>query len=255
LTEYLLHLPPGRYTAWFGTTKEEQPRTQAIELGTRDLEVELTGDEPAKAEVTIEAEGIRPEAVAALGLALYSDSDGRGMARMIPPDRVLRYSGLPAGRLRFQLLGREWDSACIDRVSVVEGARLEGGELDMLPGASARIRVGISGNCGSIDGKVYRAGHAVSGAGVVLAPRKEADHNYSFFVSDSDGSYEFRNVKPGEYTLFAVEDGSELEYSNPTAIAPYIRSGQVVRLEREAKLKVRLDLPAPDPEGKAASHP
>lgn len=247
---YTLHLTPGRYTAWFGTDKQEQPRTQTIELGTHDEEVELVGDEPAKAEVTIEAEGIGDEALGALGLAVYNASEGRAMSRMIPPGRVLKFSELPPGRLRLRLAGPGWNRACISRVSVEEGARYTGGELEVLPGASARIRVGISGKCSSIEGHVYRGGRAVSGAGVGLAPQTGADQDYRFFVSDSDGSYEFEAVKPGEYTLFVVENGSELEYANSAAIAPYLKSGQTVRVETGAQARVRLELPAP-----ASPHP
>jgi hypothetical protein len=38
--------------------------------------------------------------------------------------------------------------------------------------------------------------------------------------TNSDGSYQFRGLPPGEYSLFAVGDRADPEYANPAAISP-----------------------------------
>ena len=46
--------------------------------------------------------------------------------------------------------------------------------------------------------------------------------------SDSDGSFSLRDVVPGPYTIVAIEDGWELDWTQPGALARYLPSGTAV---------------------------
>ena len=44
--------------------------------------------------------------------------------------------------------------------------------------------------------------------------------------SDLDGTFLLRNVIPGSYTLLAIENGWDLDWSQPGVIAAYLKRGR-----------------------------
>jgi len=67
---------------------------------------------------------------------------------------------------------------------------------------------------------------------VVLVPEKPEDHPDLFRrdQSDLDGTFKVSGVVPGNYTLLAIDDGWDLEWSRPEVIARYLQSGQPIRI-------------------------
>jgi hypothetical protein len=59
--------------------------------------------------------------------------------------------------------------------------------------------------------------------------------------SDSDGSFSLRDVAPGHYTVVAIEDGWELDWAQPEALARYLPRGIGVTVSEGAGKAVRLD--------------
>ena len=248
---YSFRLVPGRYTVWTWGGDFPVAATQTIELGSSNTEIDLAQDEPANVEVLVARAGMKPAEVADLGLGLVSEDGSGASPRMIPQDGALKFPSMPPGRYRLALIGPGAEDAYIDSVSA-EGARFAKDVLDLVPGSAVRLRVAVNGNGGRVEGKVYRAGHPFPGALVVLSGDPSDQHG---FVTDSDGSFDFKCVKPGNYVIYAVEDGSELEYSNPANL----KSGQPVLVEPRKSLNLRLDLPEPakpreagKPEGRAS---
>jgi hypothetical protein len=243
---YSFRLVPGRYTVWTWGSGPPVAGTQTIELGHNDTELDLGADEPVNVEVVVGLAGLKPAEVPNLGLALVSEDGSGGNPRMIPRDGALQYSAMPPGRYRLTLIGAGAEDAYIDSVSA-EGARFAKGVLELGAGSTARLRVAVSGNGGRVEGKVYRAGRPFPGALVVLAPPGDTGNpaDSQGFISDSDGSFDYKSLKPGEYRIFAVEDGSELEYTNPASIAPHLKSARPVLVQPRESLNLRLDLPEP----------
>src|ERR1700727_394766 len=77
-------------------------------------------------------------------------------------------------------------------------------------------------------GTVTRAGKGFAGAMVVLVPNNpEVDHDlFRRDQSDLDGSFLLRGVVPGSYTLLAIENGWDLDWSQPLVIAAYLKHGR-----------------------------
>jgi hypothetical protein len=69
--------------------------------------------------------------------------------------------------------------------------------------------------------------------------------------SDSDGSFALLDVAPGEYTVVAIEDGWDLDWSNPAVIARYLPGGVAVTVKDRTnngsgnELDRRVALPGP----------
>jgi len=48
--------------------------------------------------------------------------------------------------------------------------------------------------------------------------------------SDLDGTFSLGNVVPGSYILLAIENGWDLDWSQPAAIGPYLSHGQAIQV-------------------------
>src|SRR5258708_3148345 len=80
-----------------------------------------------------------------------------------------------------------------------------------------------------------------AGAMIVLGPGDPV-HNQILFrrdQSDSDGTFTLTAV-PGKYTLLALENGWELEWSNPAMLKPYMALGESVVVEPRGKYEVKI---------------
>jgi len=81
---------------------------------------------------------------------------------------------------------------------------------------------------------------------VVLAPRKDSPDpdDYRGYISDSDGTFSYTAIRPGEYVLFAVDDW-RINYTDPAAIRSYLAAGKVVKVEARQALEVAIEVSRP----------
>jgi len=89
----------------------------------------------------------------------------------------------------------------------------------------------------TVNGVVKREGVPKGGVFVVLAPDDPMSERgmWQPNQSDSDGSFNFFHVAPGEYTVAAIEDGWTLDWSRPEVIAPYLAHGVKVIVAKGAR--------------------
>lgn len=96
-----------------------------------------------------------------------------------------------------------------------------------------------------IAGFVRLNGQGVPGAMVLLVP---ADlQGFPTLVrrdqSDSDGSFELREVLPGHYVVLALEDAWTLDWTDPATIRRFLPGGQSVTLTGNPRETLRLTSP------------
>jgi hypothetical protein len=89
------------------------------------------------------------------------------------------------------------------------------------------LAVTVSESSTQITGFARKSGKGKAGVMVVLVP---ADLTALPSLSrrdqsDSDGSFSLRNVVPGRYTVVAIEDGWQVDWSRPEVIARYLPGG------------------------------
>jgi len=120
-----------------------------------------------------------------------------------------------------------------------EGAQVRGHTITVPAAASATVALTLAPGV-EVRGVVKKAGKPFAEAMVVLVP-KDAEGNRDLFrrdQSDLDGSFSLRGVVPGSYTLVAIEDGWDLDWSRPEIIAPYRKRGQPVAISSKASAPV-----------------
>jgi uncharacterized surface anchored protein len=150
---------------------------------------------------------------------------------------------VPPGTYQIVLFARG-RSYSISGVSA-EGAEVSGHHVTIAAGSTPSISVtAISGSV-VVEGVAKRGGKAFAGAMVVLVP-KQVEGNRDLFrrdQSDLDGTFSLRNVAPGSYTLVAIENGWDLDWSQPEVISVYAKHGRAVEVSNTPGKPLRVDSP------------
>ena len=118
-----------------------------------------------------------------------------------------------------------------------EGAEVSGHTLTIAAGSSPSILLTLVSGSVEIRGTATHAGKGLAGAMVVLVPKDPAVNRDLFRrdQSDLDGTFTLRSVVPGAYTLLAIENGWDLEWSQPGVIAAYLKHGRKIEVGGQGK--------------------
>jgi carboxypeptidase family protein len=117
-----------------------------------------------------------------------------------------------------------------------EGAELTAHTLNLAAGSAASVSLTLVGGSVEVQGTAKNAGKAVAGAMVVLVP-KNPDTDHDLFrrdQSDLDGTFSLHNVVPGPYTLLAIENGWDLDWSQPGVIGAYLKRGRKIQVGNQS---------------------
>jgi hypothetical protein len=111
------------------------------------------------------------------------------------------------------------------------------GTLLKVGSESVELTVTLSETTASVIGVAQLDGKPAPGICVVLVPARPSDggEGGSLNQSDSDGSFSFPNIAPGEYMLLAIQDGWTLDWARPEVMARYLARGQRVIVAAHAK--------------------
>ena len=165
----------------------------------------------------------------------FDQVDAKGVAHL---------KNLPAGH--YEIVG--WTNTrglySISRVAI-SGGQLSGRTIEVGAGATVDAAVIFIRGQGKVDGTVVHNGKPLAGAMVVLVPEKPEDHVDLFRrdQSDLDGTFTVSAVVPGDYTLVAIENGWELDWSRPEIISAYVKRGQSIHIPDGGNAAVK----APNP--------
>jgi hypothetical protein len=174
----------------------------------------------------------------------FVDQPGRGVGfQRVSAQGEAHFSDIAPGTYDFSI-GSPGKTYSIVRVTA-EGHTTSGRTLKVAPGANLSVDVWVASGSGRIEGVVKQGDKPVAGAMVVLVP-KHPDANRDLFrrdQSDLDGTFSLQSVIPGTYTVIAIADGWDLDWSQPAVIAHYAQHGQTI--EVPAKASRPLTLPAP----------
>jgi len=142
---------------------------------------------------------------------------------------------LPAGTYEVVVFG-DRKRYSIARM-LAEGAEVSGHRLTLAPGASASASLRLLAGSVEVEGVAKKAGACFAGAMVVLVP-KDPEGNRDLFrrdQSDLDGTFSLHDVVPGSYSLLAIENGWDLDWSEPGVIAAYSKDGRGIVVSDSAK--------------------
>jgi hypothetical protein len=157
-------------------------------------------------------------------------------------------AAVPAGRWKVEV---EQSGLPLPAISVAVSGRANTRNLITVQDRAVTAVVRVSSGGMRVEGFARRGAKGVAGAMVLLVPRDPVA--FPDLVrrdqSDSDGSFAIRDAAPGEYTVVAIEDGWDLDWTRPEVIGRYLPGGLAVTVtdtrDRNGDKVIRLAGPVP----------
>ena len=117
------------------------------------------------------------------------------------------------------------------------------GLVEVEDGAEINLELEASDHVGNVRGFVKDGDKPVPGVDALLVPKFATSdyHDIHAFQTDSDGSFDFKNIRAGEYSLLAVS-ATSLEYAKADALKPYLPQARVVKVERRKTISETIPL-------------
>jgi len=222
-------IPAGKYTVFIPDDATGTPGTLAEINLTRDgQELNATSGEPLsrlKFAVHILGEGRIPER---LRLALQNGDHRVVVSSLVDANGNSQFVHIPPGKYNLLAATPSKDYSVTQITS--DGHQSSGHSLEIVPGSTIKGDVTLLSGTGTIEGFAKRAGKGFPGAMIVLVPKDAEAHGELFRrdQSDLDGSFSLATIVPGEYTIVAIENGWDLNWSQAGVIAHYLPRGRTV---------------------------
>jgi Carboxypeptidase regulatory-like domain len=183
---------------------------------------------------------------------LGEDAAPRDVSAILRDNKQRVDYGQPTGNGEMQFLnvapgsyevvvGSQMNSYGVVKV-VSEGQETSGHTLKVPAGASLSVTLTLASGSGRVEGFAKQLGKGIAGAMVVLIP-KHPEENRELFrrdQSDMDGSFLLQGVIPGTYTVIAIADGWDLDWSRAGVLAKYVGHGQTLVVPASGSHAVQL---------------
>jgi hypothetical protein len=153
------------------------------------------------------------------------------------------FQQIAAGRYEIVLGGSERPYSLAHISS--EAGTVSGHTLTVAAGSSLSASLTLASGSVEVQGIVKHAEKAVAGAMIVLVP-KAPEENRDLVrrgQSDLDGTFSLSDVVPGSYTVVAIENGWDLEWSRSNVIAVYLKRGQTIEIGNQRSQSINLAEP------------
>jgi 5-hydroxyisourate hydrolase-like protein (transthyretin family) len=239
-------VPAGRYTVRLHGSSGDEDRITEMNLTQDGQELDSSSGEPLGSltlSVKIAGEEKLPEQ---LYVTLRDARERTEGFQAVDKNGAVHFEGLPAGKYVIIAVSPGKDYLVSQISSPGSGAPgTSGSSFDLTPGASLSLSAQLAPSTTKVEGFVRRSGKPAAGVMVVLVPA-DAESNIDVFrrdQSDFDGSFTLRNVLPGSYTLIAIEDGWNVDWSVPTVLARYTPRGQKLTVGPQTQGSVSLPKP------------
>jgi hypothetical protein len=234
----IMGIPAGRYNILMGGAGASL-QMNGVDLSRDGEEVDTSAAEaPSSIKVSVRALG---EATLPARLSVGLRSGTRVFAwRPVDPKGEVASQQIAAGRYEVLVGGAEKPYSI--RHIAAEGAEISGHTLTVPAAASLSISLTLVGGSTEIQGTVKRAGKAFAGAMVLLVPKNpEVDRDlFRRDQSDLDGTFSLRGVIPGSYRVLAIENGWDLDWSQPGVIAAYLKHGRPIEIGHQGRRPIHL---------------
>jgi Carboxypeptidase regulatory-like domain len=216
-----------------------------VKVGASDVTVDIPESALAQVIAKVEIRGTsktpdRPVVV------LLSEITGRSRLSL-PADAQgqVHFGSVPAGD--YDISVGKGEILAIQSVTI-EGATETAGVLHVPETGTVNLAVIANASVAQqVNGRVVRGERPESGLLAILVPAKRWEdlQGYRFDQSDSDGTFTWRAVPPGDYLMFALEDGESADYLDAEVIRKLAPRGQPVRITMDPDQRVQVQVTSP----------
>jgi hypothetical protein len=237
-------LPPGRLNVTWTSSKGNQSvdHARTLQLG-NGLEVDPS-DAASSASVSgvVATDDGSPPAPQAR-LVLRNASAGTAISVLLKPGGEFTVEGQSIDPGTYEVTMSPSSATLVKSISAT-GARVSGHTIEIGSARDVRLTVVVSKDSGTVTGLAVKNGKPADGVLILLVPQgPEPDSSlFRFDQTDSDGSFSLARVLPGKYTVMAIENGWDLEWSDPGVSQKYLAGGRAIQVSSGSKLKVNVDV-------------
>ncbi len=236
----LTGVPPGHYVVSFPSSDGKEAREQEMDIAS-DMELDPAGVSNASVTITgtvhIEGSTTFPQ-VRYIRFENHENGDVFGTNVDQHGEFELQHPVAKPGL--YEISSFNMGGYYVSSVTAT-GGKVSGHTLQLAPGSSVKLSIGMSKGLGTVDGTVLRDNKPVAEAMVVLVPQ-EPGRNLARVrrdQSDSDGTFTLASIVPGKYTVVAIQNGWDLEWSNPEVLKPFLANGEPVEVRPEGKYQIK----------------
>ncbi len=232
---------PGRYLVKVQSPSERgTERSQIMDLysdTTLDLD-SIAGAATASIAGIAHAEGVK---LTNAFIQFRNRDTNEAQGDRIGPDGKFNINAIPAGRYEVSVANS--DSVYLANMAA-SNAKVIGRTIEIAPGANVNMAMILSKGVGNITGTAVRDDKGVSGVLVLLVPDDPPSHSALFRrdQSDSDGTFTLNQVVPGHYTLLAIENGWDLQWTDPRVLQPFLGQGTQVQVQPSGKYDLKVTI-------------
>jgi len=218
---------PGQYEL----TQGDPPRIAELDATTSQTV------DPTLGAAAVTVSGIlRPTAgpVPDTASVMLAPADGSRRQSMIPGAcfrGAFSFQGVPPGEWEIQMVNtRAPNETHLSIVATTVDGATHAGNTITVRDRPLMVLATVSQGTTEVQGFARKDGKGMSGVMVVLVPKNLGAMKTLARrdQSDSDGSFSLRDVVPGSYTVVAIQDGWDLDWSQPVVIGRYLRPGIAV---------------------------
>ena len=137
-------------------------------------------------------------------------------------------------------------------LSIVAAGQARSGSAVTVHDRPLTLVARVTSGGASVEGFARKDGKGLSGVMVLLVPRAPStlpDPSMRDRIrrdqSDSDGSFSLHDAAPGQYSVLAIQDGWDLDWTRPGVLARYLPAAIPVTVTATSQTVVRLAVPVP----------
>jgi len=240
----LTGVPAGKYTVRIPAAQGQAAKFTEADIRNDGQELETNKAElAASMKLTVELPNDEP-APTQLALALQDERGQIAAFNLVGADGRVAFDDLAAGSYKIIAARTAEKAYAVGRI-LEENGQAVGPNVNVTEGAELQLRVTLIGGVASVQGIVTRGDKPASGIMVVLIPASPESQQDLFRrdQTDSDGSFSLPDIIPGTYTVAAIEDAWDFDWSQPSALARYAQNGQPVTISAGKTGTIRLHDP------------
>ncbi len=205
-------------------------RLEAVDLTTNGQEVNTaTAEDPATVKVSVRMVGGAPVPD---GLMVGLQPSRKGTIPLVVVDNKgqAELGQVDPGKYEV-VVGAQTKRYSIERMAA-EGGDVSGHTLSVAAGSTPLLSISVLSGSAEVHGIAKRDGKGFAGAMIVLVPKDpELDHDlFRRDQSDMDGTFVFHSVISGTYTVLAIQDGWDLNWSCTAVISAYRKGGRTIQV-------------------------
>jgi hypothetical protein len=219
-------IPPGKYDLRMPQRNNDPSRSIEVDISQDNQELDASVGQ-AGSNISAKVELIGENAPPPQMVFALRNAQHRVVARgEMSSTREVSFTDVVPGN--YEVLAGSGIRAYSVVSMIVNGSPVSGRFFTVPAGANLALSLSVVGGAGDVNGVAQRSGKGAAGAMIVLIPKNpEANHDlFRRDQSDLDGTFTFHSLIPGPYTVIAIENGWDLDWSKPAVIAHYGAHGQ-----------------------------